>query len=86
MRNFFVALVFFNQSYNVFIKVLIVGAGLIVAGIVLKILSIGVAVREFFAKFQKKDTGNIIKKEKVVTKKKISAKKENEVLKKKKSK
>ncbi len=46
-------LIFFNQANNVFIKIIIFGAVLLVIGIVLKIFHLGMAITNFFGKFGK---------------------------------
>lgn len=46
-------LVFFNQSHNIFIKIIIFGAVLLLLGIVLKIFHIGIVIANFFGKFSK---------------------------------
>ncbi len=49
-----IVLVFFNQSNNVFIKIIIFGVVLLVVGIVLKIFNFGITITNFFRKFSKK--------------------------------
>ncbi len=47
-------LIFFNQSNNVFIKIMIFGGALLIVGIVFKIFHLGFAIAKFFEKFSKK--------------------------------
>lgn len=49
-----IILIFFNQSYSVFIKVLIIGGVFLIVGIILKIFHIGFAISNFFEKVKSK--------------------------------
>ncbi|MCK4647751.1 hypothetical protein KAT24_02370 [Candidatus Pacearchaeota archaeon] len=67
--------IFFNQSHSVFIKVLIIGGVLVIAGIILKIFHIGFAISNFFEKIKSKK-----KIEKVKSNKEVKQVKSNKQL------
>ena len=74
-------LIFFNQSQNVFIRIVLFGGVLLVVGIVLKIFKIGFSIANFFGKFKGKGSKKVkvvekVKEEKPVKEKKVSKKKE----------
>ena len=62
-----IVLIFFNQSSSVFIKVLIIGGVLVIAGIILKIFHVGFVISNFFErinskKLEKPKLGNAVHK------------------------